>query len=198
MKKVIILIAVIVFFIATPFVCKAKNVDVTSDGAFYNIEQLFLYSIIKDMSFLEKTKPANWEALIKDLGERKYIRNYNETEELSIYKFYKNGGDCDDFAVYTIARLFQLNKSAGILILKANNPKSQSHIVAITMTLNKKDVLVIDAASKNKEHYVTSLMTYIDYAIKTKYFKSCRIMWLYKGSTPGKIFNFPVSEKSTK
>jgi len=118
--------------------------------------------------------------------------------ELSIYKFYKSGGDCEDFAVYTVARLFQLNRQPGILILKANNPKLQSHIVAITASLDKKDVLVIDATLENKENYVTDLVTYLHKSIKTKYFKSCRIMWLRAESEPGKIFTFSDLEKPTE
>jgi len=198
MRKTLIFIVVIMFFMAMPSICKSLNapvvppatvINIVGSGVFYQVKEDFLYGIIESMSFLESTKPANWEAMLKDLHKLKYVSPAEDEEYINIPEFYKKGGDCDDFTIYTVARLFQLGRLPGILIFEPISPQTtKGHITAITLSLDEETILVIDATAKDRENYVANLRDYLPVVMMSGLFKSCRLMWFHRGSVPTDIF----------
>lgn len=206
MKKISIFIIVIMMLVAVPFICKAvtsfvvplkalpdtllrtTSIDVLGDNIFEWFREAFLYGIIKDMSFLEKTKPTSWEAMLEDLHKLKYADAVGPEEDMDISNLYEGEGDCEDFAMYTVARLFQLDRIPGILILAPINPGMRGHIVAITLSLDKNSILIIDATKGNKENYVTDIKEYLPEHIMSGYYRACRLMWFHRGSIPSSVF----------
>jgi len=163
-------------------------VDVLDDNMCYEIKELYLYGIIEEMGFLEKTRPANWEAMLEDLRKLKYVPGDQFEKEMKLSEFYEKGGDCDDFAMYTVARLFQLGRVPGVLLLEPAIPQMLGHIAALTQSLDKETILVIDATLENKKNIVIEIKKYLTALIMSGQYKACRIIWFYPRSTPSGIF----------
>ena len=153
-----------------------------SDKIMFDVERAFLYAIAKDMTFLEETKLNSIEELVEDLSLKKEIKYrpklFEKRPGISLPSFYKKGGNCLDFTAYTVARLIQLKKPVGIIVLKANNNKKyKSHIAALTILHGNDPTVVIDGTFNSKNEYIVVMNEYIKLAKLSGNFISCKTMW---------------------